>query len=295
MKTTSPSASCRLFLALALLSGALLSGCATTGQGDPRDPLESVNRATFQFNDQLDRVVLEPVARGYTNVVPEPARDCIGNIFGNMSDAWTAVNNLLEGNPHDGGSDICRVAVNTTVGLGGCFDVASGMGLDKHKKDFGLTLGVWGVAPGPYIVLPLFGPSDLRDSAGLVVDFETDPVGYLYPVWQRNTIEVVRAIDARSQLLGASDLLSGAALDKYIFVRDGYFTRRRSQIYNGNPPDEPDDTEVNPLQTPQQPAPAAGAAPRKTSFYRMLNPDPHTLGTSDAPRPDDGQVALSTD
>lgn len=284
MNVTISSSNCRLALAATLLVSGLLSGCATTGTSDPRDPLESVNRATFQFNDGLDRVVLAPVARGYTYVVPEPVRDCVGNVFGNMSDAWTAVNNLLEGNAHDGGSDICRVAVNTTVGLGGCFDVASGMGLDKHKKDFGLTLGVWGVAPGPYIVLPLFGPSDLRDSAGLVVDIEADPLGYLYPTWERNIIEGVRIIDARSQLIGAGNLLDSAALDKYVFVRDGYFTRRRSQIYNGNPPDEPDDTATNPMQTPQQPAPAAGA-PMKTSFYQILYPQMHTFGTNAAVSP----------
>jgi phospholipid-binding lipoprotein MlaA len=283
MNSTSSSSLSRLLIVASLFATGLLAGCATPGPADPRDPLESVNRATFEFNDDLDRAVLAPVARGYTYVIPEPVRDCVGNVFGNMSDAWTAVNNLLEGNPHDGGSDICRVAVNTTVGLGGCFDVASGMGLDKHKKDFGLTLGVWGFAPGPYIVLPLFGPSDLRDSAGLVVDFETDPVGYLYPTWQRNIIEGVRVIDARSQLLNAGNLLDSAALDKYVFVRDGYFTRRRSQIYNGNPPDEPDDTQPNPLQTPQQPAPPAGGAPMKTSFYQILYPDQATFGTNAAP------------
>ena len=246
---------------VAVLVG-LLSGCATTSNtADPRDPLEGLNRATFQFNDTIDKYALEPVARGYANVIPQPVRSCIGGVFGNFSDAWTAVNNLLEGNAHDAGSDINRVAVNSTVGILGCFDVASGMGLDKHHKDFGITLGTWGIGPGYYVVIPLLGPSDVRDTAGLFVDFKTDPVGYLYPVWQRNTLTGVRIIDARSQLLGAGSLLEGAALDKYVFVRDGYFTRRRSMIYNGNPPDEEEDTAPNPLQTPQKPAPAAKSVP----------------------------------
>jgi phospholipid-binding lipoprotein MlaA len=239
---------------IAVLATAL-AGCATGGSPDPRDPLEGVNRATFQFNDTLDKYALEPVAHGYVIAVPEPVRSCVGGFFGNLSDAWTAVNNALEGHVHDAGSDVNRVAVNSTVGILGCFDIASGLGIEKHKKDFGITLGTWGIGPGYYVVLPLFGPSDVRDTAGLVADFETDPVGYLYPIWQRNTLTGVRIVDQRSQLLGAGNLLEGAALDKYVFVRDGYFTRRRSQIYNGNPPDEPEDNGANPLQDPQKPAP----------------------------------------
>jgi phospholipid-binding lipoprotein MlaA len=262
--------------AKALMSAAVLvgvlSGCATTNTADPRDPLEGLNRATFQFNDTLDKYALEPIAHGYTIVVPQPVRSCIGGVFGNFSDAWTAVNNMLEGNAHDAGSDVNRVAVNSTVGLLGCFDIASGMGLEKHHKDFGITLGTWGIGPGYYVVIPLLGPSDVRDTAGLVVDFETDPVGYLYPIWQRNTITGVRIIDTRSQLLGAGNLLEGAALDKYVFVRDGYYTRRRSQVYNGNPPDEEDDTSPNPLQTPQKPAPAANSVPQKTSQLETIAP-----------------------
>lgn len=246
-----------LGLALVLAVLAFLGGCAATAP-DPRDPLEGLNRATYKLNDALDKAVLKPVAKGYNYILPQPVRNCVGNVFGNIGDLYTGVNNLLEGNPRDAGSDVCRVAVNTTVGILGCFDPASGWGFTKHKKDFGITLGVWGVQPGAYIVLPLFGPSDIRDSAGLVADLFADPVGYLYPVWQRNTLEVVRTIDTRASLLGASNLLQGAALDEYVFVRDGWFTRRRSQIYNGNPPDLPDPEDaapgVNTQQTPQQPA-----------------------------------------
>jgi phospholipid-binding lipoprotein MlaA len=228
------------------LLGIALGGCATThGAADPRDPLESVNRATYQLNDTLDKYALKPVAQGYNAVLPQGVRNCVSNVFGNIADLSTAANNLLEGNGADAVSDACRVAINSTVGVLGCFDVAAGMGFEKHRKDFGITLGVWGVPPGPYIVLPFFGPSDARDTVGLVGDLYSDPVGYVYPVWQRNTAEGVRIIELRASFIDAGNLLQGAALDEYVFVRDGYLTRRRFQIYNGNPPDEDTDDDSN--------------------------------------------------
>jgi len=255
---------------------ALLAGCATNTTHDTRDPLEGINRTTYELNKKIDQTVLKPVAKAYNAVLPQPVRNCVGNVFGNISDLYTGANNLLEGRVHDAGSDVCRVAVNTTAGVLGCFDVASGMGFEKHQKDFGITLGVWGVQPGIYIVLPFFGPSDVRDSAGFVVDLYADPVGYVYPVWQRNTAEGVRIIDTRASLLGASNLLQGAALDEYVFVRDGWFSRRLSQIYNGNPPDtgdsesdsgdapalSPEKPSNNPVP-PATPASSAVAAPAK--------------------------------
>lgn len=251
-----------LGLALCTIGALFLSGCAVTSP-DPRDPLESINRATYKFNDALDKAVLKPVAQGYTAVLPQPVRTCVSNVFGNIGDLYTGVNNLLEGAPADAASDVCRVAVNTTVGVLGCFDVASGMGLTKHKKDFGLTLGVWGVAPGYYVVLPLFGPSDVRDGLALIPDTLADPLGYVYPVWQRNTFEVVRLVNTRASLLGAGNLLQGAALDEYVFVRDGWFTRRRSQVYNGNPPDDavPDADEPAAPAAQDGPKPSAARAP----------------------------------
>lgn len=224
------------------LSVVALGGCATSqGPRDPRDPMEGLNRATYKFNDVLDKVALKPAGEAYNAVLPQPVRTCVSNVFGNLGDLYTGVNNLLEGNGADAVSDFCRVAINSTVGVLGCIDVAAGMGYEKHHKDFGITLGVWGVPSGPYLVLPFFGPSDIRDTAGLVGDLLADPVGYLYPVWQRNTIEGVRIIEIRAGLIGAGNLLQSAALDEYVFVRDGYLTRRRYQIYNGNPPDEDTD------------------------------------------------------
>lgn len=242
----------RAVLPLWVVGIALLAGCATNVTHDPRDPLESLNRTTYQMNDKIDRAVLKPVAKAYNEVLPQPVRNCVGNVFGNISDLYTGANNLLEGHIHDAGSDVCRVAINTTVGVLGCVDVASGMGFEKHKKDFGITLGVWGIQPGIYIVLPFFGPSDVRDTTGFVADLYGDPVGYVYPVWQRNIAEGVRIVDTRASLLGASNLLEGAALDEYVFVRDGWFTRRLNQVYNGNPP-ETDDSD----STPQESTPAS--------------------------------------
>jgi phospholipid-binding lipoprotein MlaA len=225
-----------------------LGGCASTsGPGDPRDPFEKVNRVTYSVNSNLDKYLLKPVAQGYNFILPQPVRTCVNNVFGNIGDLSTMANNFLEGNFSDAGSDACRIAINSTVGLLGCIDVASSHGFTKHRKDFGITLGVWGVSPGPYVVLPFFGPSDVRDSVGLVGDLYSDPVGYVYPVWQRNTAEGIRIIDTRASLISAGNLLSGAALDEYVFVRDGYLTRRRYLIYNGNPPDDypADDSDQN--------------------------------------------------
>ncbi len=235
----------RSLTALALAGAVLVcAGCASTPASDPRDPFENLNRATYKLNKTLDDAILKPVAQGYNTVLPQPVRTCVSNIFANIGDLPIAANNLLEGNIADAASDACRVLINTTIGLAGCIDVATKTGLSKHHKDFGITLGTWGVGPGPYLVLPFFGPSDLRDSAGLLVDLEIDPLGYLYPVWQRNTIEGVRIIDTRASLIGAGNLLQSAALDEYVFLRDGYLSRRRYQIYNGNPPDEENEDKV---------------------------------------------------
>ena len=226
---------------LALL--ALLAGCATVppnaGQ-DPRDPLESFNRQVFEFNEGLDKVVLKPLAQVYDKVLPVPVQDCLSNGFSNLREPSNALNNLLQGKGAAAASDVCRFAVNTTVGLLGCFDVASNMGLEKHREDFGQTLGVWGVGNGPFLVLPLFGPSTIRDTAGLGVETVLDVNFWLENVSVRNIIFGVRTVSFRAELLKADDLISGAALDKYTFIRDGYLQRRRNLVYDGNPPREKD-------------------------------------------------------
>jgi phospholipid-binding lipoprotein MlaA len=226
MKTTKRAS---VLATLALVTA--LSGCATTGgASNPQDPLEGFNRAMFTFNDKFDQIALKPVATAYRNWLPSFVQTGVHNFFGNLGDVWSAANGYLQGSGVDGTTAVMRVAVNTTFGLGGLIDFGSEMGLQKKNKDFGQTLGKWGVGSGPYVVLPLFGPSNVRDTAALPVDMYGDIWSYKYPVRWRNTGSVVRLIDKRANLLDASGLLEDAALDKYEFVRDAYTQRRQSQI-----------------------------------------------------------------
>ncbi|MGH6609756.1 MAG: MlaA family lipoprotein [Burkholderiaceae bacterium] len=257
MKTTSPSFFRRALLPL-LGAVVVLSGCATIppdSGNDPRDPLETFNRQVFEFNDVVDRAVLKPVAEVYRDVLPQGMRDCIGNVFSNFREPSNAVNNLLQGKPVDAASDVCRLVVNSTMGLLGCFDVARQMGLEKHSEDFGQTLGRWGIGNGPFLVVPILGPSTLRDAIGIYgAEPYLDPNFYIENIRVRNAILGTRLVDQRAQLLGADDLISDAALDKYRFVRDGYLQRRRNQVYDGNPPPDPVDADTK--STPDSPPPA---------------------------------------
>jgi len=211
-----------------------LAGCATVTNPTPGDPFESANRTVFKFNDAVDHAVLKPVAQGYNWLLPQFARTVVTNFFGNFGDAYTMVNNYLQGKGTEGTEDLMRVAMNTVFGVGGLFDFASQAGLPKHYQDFGLTLGHYGVQQGPYLVIPLLGPSTIRDGAGLVVDYFADPIGYIDPTWVATTLYGVRLINTRASLIGASDLLSEAALDKYSFVRGGYLQRRQYEIDGGS-------------------------------------------------------------
>ncbi len=230
----------RLSTAVILVGLGMLGGCATTG-GDPRDPLESLNRGIYKFNDGVDTVLLKPAVEVYRDVLPAPVRTGISNVFSNLNDVIVALNNLLQGKLEAALSDVARIMVNTTVGLFGIFDVATKAGLEKHDEDFGQTLGKWGVGDGPYIVLPFLGPRNLRDTVGLVGDFKADPVGQIDPNSDRNAAYGLRLVSRRAELLGASKVLAVAALDEYEFVRDAYLQRRRNLIYDGNPPREKDD------------------------------------------------------
>ena len=227
------AASFRLLLGAAVL----LAGCAGTPK-NPDDPWEGFNRATFAFNEGLDRYVMKPVALGYDAVTPTPVRAGIGNFFANLDDLWIGANNLLQGKPGQAASDIGRFLVNTTVGVFGLIDVATPMGLDKHNEDFGQTLAVWGVGDGPYVVLPVFGPRNLRDSAGLGVDMRFDLLEEADPVRVRNVLFATRVVDKRASFLPAERVLDQAALDKYNYLRSAYQQRRRSLVYDGRPPRE---------------------------------------------------------
>lgn len=221
------------------LCALLLGGCATNG--DPRDPLEPLNRGIYQFNDAVDRGVMKPVAKGYKAVLPQPVRTGVGNFFSNLDDVVVLLNDLLQFKFGQAASDFSRLVWNTSVGILGLIDVATPMDLPKHNEDFGQTLGRWGVGNGPYLVLPLLGPSNLRDTVGLVVDYRVDPVYQQDDMADRNTAIVLRAIHKRSVLLGAEDVVREGALDPYSFVRDAYLDRRRNLIYDGKPPKDEDE------------------------------------------------------
>lgn len=272
------------FKILLLCLVTLLSvGCATIPPDagkNPSDPWEVYNRHVADFNDRADEYVIRPVAEGYAKVVPEPVRDCVGNIFRNLGDVGNAINNLLQGKAYEATSDICRVAINSTVGLLGCFDVASKVGLTRSNEDFGQTLGHWGIGNGPYFVLPLLGPSTVRDTFGRVADVYTDPVSYINGDAYEVAAQSLRVVDVRANLLQASRLLDGAALDRYQFVRDGYLQRRRNLIYDGNPPaqkdaDEPPDDAPDKMPETQKPAePPGNSEPKAESKEEKPAPKP---------------------
>ncbi|HEX5805898.1 MAG TPA: VacJ family lipoprotein [Macromonas sp.] len=221
----------RLGLWSLCLTAALLGGCASGPNAHPQDPLEPMNRSVTRFNDTVDEAVLKPVATGYRDTLPHPVRTGVGNFFGNLRDAWSVVNGVLQGRPKEAAQDFMRVNVNTVFGLGGLIDIASDMGIERTTMDFGQTMGRWGMPSGAYVVLPLFGPSTVRDTVGLVVDSQADPVSQGgADVALRNSGQVLRAVDTRASLLGTTDLLEQAALDKYTFVRDAYLQRRDEQV-----------------------------------------------------------------
>lgn len=217
-------------LAVAVAAGLLLAGCATPQ--NPKDPFEPFNRAMFTFNDTVDRVALKPVATAYKDHLPSFVQTGVNNFFGNLSDLWSATNNFLQLKGQAGLNDLTRFGLNSTFGLLGVLDIAGPAGLRKHNEDFGQTLGYWGMPSGPYLMLPILGPSTVRDTAALPVDWWGDPWVDANPVRFRNTGIGVRAVDQRATILDASNLLEEAALDRYEFIRDGYMQRRDSKVYD---------------------------------------------------------------
>ncbi len=224
-------------MAIRKLTGVLLltvsMGAIAADQADDvvtSDPFEGLNRAVFAFNDVLDTYALRPVALGYHYITPDFMEAGVGNFFDNLGEVSNVLNNGLQGKFTDAGGALSRLALNTTIGLLGLFDVATEMGLEQHDEDFGQTLGVWGVSSGPYLMLPLLGPSTVRDTAGLVVDYAADPVNWLDDQGDKNAASIIRVVDARSRLLASESLISG---DKYSFIRDAYMQRREFSISDG--------------------------------------------------------------
>ena len=225
----------------------LLAATGTAQAQNANDPLEGWNRAVFGFNEGLDAAVLKPVATGYKATVPELVRGGVSNVFGNIADGWSAINQLLQGKPVAAAQMTMRVATNTLFGIAGLFDVASDLGLERQQEDFGQTLGRWGLPAGPYLVWPLLGPSSLRETAAMPLDLQWRPAALSQDSATQIGLSTLQLIDIRASLLGASRLVDDIALDKYVFIRDGYLSRRRSLVYDGDPPDIPEPKEDAPI------------------------------------------------
>lgn len=215
---------------LLLCAAVFLGGCATGPDANPRDPLEPLNRGIYQFNDAVDTGVIKPVAEAYVEVTPSLVRTGVRNFFGNLADLWSFVNAGLQARPQEAVENLARFNVNTLLGFGGVLDIASEMGIRRTRLDFGQTLGRWGVPSGPYLVLPLLGPSTVRDTTGIVVESSGDPTEVFGDNATRNSLLGLRIVDTRAGLLRATGLLDQAALDKYSFTRDLYLQRRDNQI-----------------------------------------------------------------
>ena len=214
---------------------ALLAALPLAASAAEEDPWESINRPIFRFNDTLDTYALKPVARGYQSVTPQFLEDGVHNVFSNIGEVGNLANNLLQGKLHDAGVDTSRLIFNTTFGLLGFFDVASKMGLQRSDEDFGQTLGAWGVGSGPYLVLPLLGPSSLRDAPARIPDSFLGPYPYIDHVPTRNVSRAVNVVDIRASLLSAEKLVTG---DKYIFIRNAYLQNREFRVTDGEVVDD---------------------------------------------------------
>jgi phospholipid-binding lipoprotein MlaA len=273
----------RAWTAGAAASLMLLGGCASTG--DPRDPFEPMNRAVYKFNDEFDKAIARPVAEAYRDFIPPVVRTGIGNFFSNLNDVLISLNNLLQGKMPEAINDLGRVAVNTTLGVLGFRDVATELGVPKNNEDFGQTLGRWGFRDGPYIVLPILGPSSVRDTFGWAGDIYSHPLGYVDNVPWRNSLIGVRFVTVRADLLEATSILETAALDPYEFVRDAYLQRRRNLVYDGNPPEDKN------FDLRPEPGPDAkpDAKPEPGS-----QPKPAAKPVSEAPASPDETLSAST-
>ena len=239
-----------------VLAGLLAGGCATApGRTTPDDPWQGLNRAVYRFNDVIDKAAVKPTAKAYRKITPQWLRTGVGNFFNNLELPWTIVNQLLQGKPKLMALDTCRLVVNSTVGLGGVIDVASRLELPADEEDFGQTLAVWGVPSGPYVMLPFFGPSSLRDGPGRGVDYFGRPLRYLDIPWETQlALNGVNVISSRERLLSVEGTLE-SAYDKYGVLRDVWVQQREYAIFDGNPPEEPLDPELQEAEKESAAAP----------------------------------------
>ena len=249
------------FRIAALLALALfLGGCASLKPSNPRDPFETFNRPMLQLNDGLDALFLRPVATAYKQHVPPPVRTGVSNFFNNLSDGWSFVNSALQFRLYDATDNFARFMINTTWGIGGIFDIASEFNIDRHREDFGQTLGRWGLSAGPYLMLPFYGPSTLRDTLAMTVDRRAGLVDRIDDKTLRNSAYVLQAVDRRSNLLRVGQVLEEAALDRYTFIRDAHLQRRRAEVEERTVRDFTPPTDA-PAASPAAPAASAPAEP----------------------------------
>ena len=241
----------RIFLTLTAIA---LAGCASPHARNPADPLEPFNRGVYQFNDTVDKAISKPVAQGYKAAMPVPGQIMVSNFFANLDDVIITVNDLLQFKFAQAASDGARFLFNSTFGVFGLFDVAHR--LEKHNEDFGQTFGYWGIGSGPYVVLPILGPSTVRDGVGLYADSRPGKLRHVDHIRTRNQLYLTKAVNRRAQLLDQEKVLDEAALDRYEFIRDAYLLRRQSLVYDGNPPrEEYDYEEENDFKYQQVPIP----------------------------------------
>jgi phospholipid-binding lipoprotein MlaA len=243
----------------------VLTGCATAPGADPRDPLEPLNRGVTRFNDAVDDALLKPAATVYREVTPSPVRTGVSNFFGNLGDVWSLVNHVLQLKGQAAMETYMRLGVNTVFGFAGVLDIASEIGLERRTEDFGQTLGRWGVPPGPYLVLPLLGPSSVRDAAALRADVMGSVISDVDHVPTRNSLSALKAVDTRARLLRAGEMLDQAALDPYTFTRDAYLQKRRNDVHDGAPPPEPEPPDADE-------APSASVDAADTTVAACCNP-----------------------
>ncbi|QQC63318.1 MlaA family lipoprotein [Paraburkholderia ginsengisoli] len=286
MQTTRFGGAHAFQLGKVVVAAALLAGCTTVQTPTKGDPFEGLNRTIFTVNDKIDQYALKPVAKGYVWATPQPVRDSVTNFFSNIGDVYIAANNLLQLKITDGVQDIMRIVINTVFGVGGLFDVATLAKLPKHENDLGLTLGHYGVPPGPYLVLPLFGPSTVRDAVGSVGNYYVNPLSYIDPPGLSWALYGLNVVNTRANLLNASDVLEGAALDKYSFVRNAYLQRRQYLLSDGRrrPSALPNYDEEAPLPQYEDvdgaAAAPAGAAPGTQGAAAKTAPASGTAGAT---------------
>ena len=231
-----------LRLALVLVAATTCGACAgiPPDQRAEGDPWEPMNRSLYRFNDAVDKATLKPVARGYRAVTPSPVRRGIGNFFDNLATPVSIVNNFLQGKPARGFSETARFVVNSTVGIGGLLDVASASGVERYSEDFGQTAAVWGIPEGPFVMLPLLGPSSVRDALTTPLDFIANPIYHYDNSSVKDPLQVLRIVNLRYQLLPVEKLLEGSN-DPYVTLRESYRQNREYEIYDGDPPTDEDD------------------------------------------------------